>query len=103
MWNVFNICKDDIYYLEDENIIIIYTQKINHLDVRDVIYEDEIDITRTLSKVIDNKIESINFHFPPDILGFKYDRTEKSDTLLFIRGEMKLSDSAFKFPVTAHT
>ena len=103
MWHVFNICKDDIYYLEDENIIVIYTQKNNHLDIWDVIYEDEFDITETLSKVINNKIESINFHFPPDVLNYKYDHTEKSDTLLFIRGEFKLSDITFKFPVTAQT
>jgi len=103
MWNILNICKDEIYYLENENIIFIYSKKNNHLDIWDVIYEEKFDISETLPQIIDNKIESVNFHFPPDIIGFKYDRTEKSDTLLFIKGEFNLPEGAFKFPTTAHT
>ena len=103
MWHVLNICKDDIYYLENENIIFIYTEQNNHLDIWDVIYEDKFDITEALPKIISAKINSVNFHFPPDILNYKYDRTENSDTLLFIRGKFKLSGRPFKFPVTAQT
>ena len=56
-----------------------------------------------LAKLIDEDVASIIFHFPPDILDFRSDSVEKSDTLLFIRGRFDLADLEFKFPVTAQT
>jgi len=103
MWNVLNIWKNDIYYLEDDDIIFIITEKNNQLAIWDVIYTDPFEIAKALPKIINDTVESVKFHFPPDILKYKYDSTEKSDTLLFIRGEFNLSDRQFKFPVTAQT
>ena len=103
MWHVLNICKDDIYYLEDDDIIFIVTEKNRQLDIWEVIYDDQFDITEALPKIISDKINSVNFHFPPDVLNYKYDSTKESDTLLFVRGEFKLSGRPSKFPVTAQT
>jgi hypothetical protein len=103
LWHVLNIYRENIYYLENEDIIFIITRFKNQINIWDVIYKDSFNMAEVLPKLIEDDVTSIIFHFPPDIIKFNYDSIHKSDTLLFIKGDFTLSDNKFKYPTTAQT
>ena len=104
MWHVLNIYFDDLYYLEDDDIIIIKREKDNVLHIYDVIYRSLFDFEILLPKIIgSNSVKAIKYYFSPDQLNFRYNKTIKDNSGLFVRGEFNMKDKFFKFPETAHT
>ena len=56
------------------------------------------------NKIISSdKIQRINYYFPPDQLEYKYDQVIVEQTGLFVRGETFKDNVLIKFPETAHT
>ena len=105
MWHLIYGFSDDIYFLEDENIIFILNYKKNKLHIWDIICAKPFDLSPILPKVIPQEnINSIVFYFPPDELGFKYDEiVPDQKTMLFVKGKFPLKGKPFKFPTTAQT
>lgn len=105
VWHLINSFPQNIYYLENEEIIVLYTVKNNVLNIWDIIYSQSFDFQNILPKIIpNNKIKSILFHFPPDQINYKYDKIiENKGSYLFIKGRFPVSGKPFKFPVTAET
>ncbi len=104
MWHLFNIYRNDIYYLEKEKSIIIMREKNNELLIFDVICNKEIDIDLITPKLIRSQnISKIKLYFPPDQLKYKYNNIEKESTDLFIRGNIMLPNEPYRLPVTAAT
>jgi len=103
-WHIFNLYADNLYYLEEEDVIIIKKEKGDSLDIIDVIFCGQIDINSIIPKIIDsNSIKSINYLFPPDQLDFKFDKVKKYDSGLFVMGEFNTRGRPFKYPETAVT
>lgn len=104
MWHIFNIYRDDLYYLERDSAIIIMREKENELYIFDVICSEKIDVDSITPKLIHSKsVSKVKLYFPPDQLKFNYDKIEKESTDLFIRGSITLPAEPFRFPVTATT
>jgi len=104
MWHVLNIYRDNLYHLEDEDAIFIMKEEKRQLDIYEIICRKYFDIDSTLPKVIGSKnTTSIIFHFPPDQLNYKYDKTINEDNGLFILSDFKFGNDLFKFPETAVT
>jgi hypothetical protein len=104
MWYVLNLYKDKLYYLENENVIIIKEEKDNTLNIIDVLFTKSFDFQLLLPKITESdSINLIKFYFPPDQLHFKYDRTLKENTGLFVCGKFDLGNIPFRFPETAVT
>ncbi|MGD8780376.1 MAG: GNAT family N-acetyltransferase [Ignavibacteria bacterium] len=103
-WHLVNIYPDDIYYLKDEDIIIIATEEAKELHIRDIIFENEFDLNKALQKITKNKIEAVNYYFSPDVLRYNFDETAPTkDSPLFIIEDMPFKKKLFKFPATAQT
>lgn len=105
-WHIFNTFPNDIFYVEEKDVIVIATFANNCLHLFDVIFNKPIsDINLLIPKIVNNKnIKSVYYYFPPEQLGFEYDEVKTyEDSPLFIRGEFALKDKYFKFPVTAQT
>ncbi len=104
-WHILNLFPKNLYYLEDEDAILIISKRNGCLHIYDVIYSREIDINTAISKVIEgDEIEAIRYYFSPDQLHFKYDSVaEDIDSPLFVRGKFPIADMNFKFPTTAQT
>ena len=103
MWHVLNTYADNLYYLE-EDAIVIKTENDETLHVVDIIYRKLFNVQTALSRVVESDIiRSIKYYFPPDQLKYEYDKIENDNTYLFIRGEIELEDVLLKFPETAHT
>lgn len=104
MWHILNLYLNDLYYLKNENIIVIKTEKNNTVHIWDVIYCKPFDFQLVLPKIIDsNSVKSIQYHFPPDQLEYRYNNIINEKSGLFVLGEIKIEDELLKFPETAHT
>lgn len=104
-WHILNLFPNNIYYIEDEDAILIISKRNGCLHIYDVIYSKEIDINTAIPKVIEgDEIKTIRYYFSPDQMHFKYDSVEKDfDSPLFVRGKFPIADMNFKFPATAQT
>ena len=104
MWHVLNLHLDSIYYINDEDVIIIKQEKNDTVHILDVIFRQQFDLELAMLKIIESdSIKSIKYYFPPDRLNYKYDKVKKEDTGLFILSDLELGDNPFRFPMTAIT
>jgi len=104
MWHILNTYYNDLYYLEEEGIIFIKTEREGNLNIWEVIYDKEFNMQEALSKIINSdKIRRINYYFPPDQLEYEYDQVIVEQSGLFVRGETFKDNALIKFPETAHT
>lgn len=96
--------KSSIYYIEAENVIVIYQQEGIHLHIFDIISTTKVEIDIILNSVITAETEIINFYFTPDF-GIDNIHTElitKGEDTLFIRPLRKDFPKHFMFPLTSH-
>jgi GNAT superfamily N-acetyltransferase len=104
-WHILNVFHDNLYYLEDHDVILIVSEKNGCLHIWDVIHSEPFGVKSAISKVIKgDKSKSISYYFSPDQLHFEYDSAEEDiDSPLFVRGPFPISGKHFKFPTTAQT
>jgi predicted N-acetyltransferase YhbS len=105
LWHVLNVFPERLLYLEDDDIIVIASQKENRLHVWDIIFDRSFDLAAVLPKVISGDgVDSVYYYFSPDILGYSYDGVEADEeSPLFVRGDFPIDGRTFKFPATAQT
>lgn len=97
---VFN---NDVYYLEREDVIVIYKKDENQIDIFEIISKKEINIQDILLKITDRETNKIVFHYTPEYEGIKTEgNLYKGTEVLFVRGS---SNNGFplqiKHPLTA--
>ncbi|MFW9842891.1 MAG: GNAT family N-acetyltransferase, partial [Candidatus Thorarchaeota archaeon] len=104
-WHILNIYPDNLYYVEEEEVLFIITERAGTLHIHDVIHAAPTNLISVLPEIIPRKeLHGVVYEFPPDELRYAYDRTETcSGSPLFIRGHFPLRHGTFKFPVTAQT
>ncbi|ACL70801.1 GNAT family N-acetyltransferase [Halothermothrix orenii] len=103
-WYCLEIFNNNIYYCEDEGLIVIASVKGGMLHIYDVISRLKIDYKRILASFQNSKTIETIFHFTPDSNGLElesrtYDQVEEDD-YLFVKGNFSLDNYAF--PITAH-
>lgn len=104
-WYCLEVFKDNIYYDEDEGLILIYTTDGNILNLYDVISQKDIDYRKILASIQSNKVERTVFHFNLDTKGIKIERRKfdsiKENDQMLVRGNLNMDNLAY--PVTLHT
>ena len=76
MWHILNLYSNDLYYIEEEDVLIIQQEKNDTLHILDVINRKSFDLVSVLPRIIESdSIKSIEFYFPPDQLNYHYDKT----------------------------
>lgn len=104
MFYGLNVFSEEIYYLEEENIIVIYKKEEDRIDLFDIISAKEFEIQDILTRIADKDVRKVVFHYTPD-----YKNTDLNnqayDGGLFVR--TRSSDiSSFhniKYPITSTT
>lgn len=104
-WHLINIFPGRVHYVEEDEAILILSERDGVVNLWEVIHTKPIDLHSVLPKAIaSDRITKVRFHFPPDQLSFECDRKLVDEEMpLFVRGEFPLDDIDFKFPLTAHT
>ncbi|MED2009017.1 GNAT family N-acetyltransferase [Brevibacillus borstelensis] len=101
MFYCLNVFGDDLYYLENEDVLAIYKKENNHLDLFDVISTKEVNIHDILTKIAGSDTEKVTFHFTPDYEGIEV-KSEIYDGGLFVRAnEGNIYPPYVKHPITS--
>ncbi|WP_342042228.1 GNAT family N-acetyltransferase [Bacillus sp. OTU2372] len=86
MFYCMHVFNNDVYYLEREDVIVIYKKDENKIDIFDIIFKKEINIQDILSKITDRQINKIVFHYTPDYEGINTDSNLfNGKEVLFVR------------------
>lgn len=103
-WHILNIFPDNIYYIEEADIIIISTEENGELNIWDIVFNDDFDLNNACGAVLKNNIKAVNYYFTPDIIKFHYDEIiDTADSPFFVKEDLGLNGIPFKFPATAQT
>lgn len=97
--------KDNLYYIKEDDLIVIGGRKDGILHLYDVISATPFNLDHIVEKFIEEEDKQILFHFVPELETYKATCTyvERTDDTLFIKG-IKL-DEAYEvlFPMISHT
>lgn len=69
MFYCLYVFYNDIYYLEQEDVIVIYKREDKQIDIFDIISKKEININDILTKITYGDTKKIVFYFTPDYKG----------------------------------
>lgn len=70
MYYCLNVFSNDIYYLENKYVIVIYQKEDNNIDFFDVIGLNEIYMIDILYQIVDEDMEIIIFYFIFDVIEY---------------------------------
>lgn len=102
-WYAVNVFPQNIYYLEDKEIIVIFDTEDEILNLYDVISKSEVDLDEIVNQFSDYEIKKVIFHFTPYS---KYideqEKIEDLDDLIFIKGNIDDIPDYFRDSITAH-
>lgn len=107
-WPLAAYCNDEdlgeLYYLEEEGIIVKAKRVENILHIYDVFSLTDFKLDELLEKMVQEQDEKIELHFVPDCVKYQFDKafTNNDDDALFIRKGQKFSQEIL-FPLTSHT
>lgn len=101
MFYYLNVFSDQLYYLEDENLIAICQQENGQLELFDLISTQPFSCRDIALKLADSDTETIVFHFTPDDPGLELSGSSHSEGL-FVRTQGGLQYPAnIKHPATS--
>lgn len=95
---------DNIYYLEEEDTIVIYSIDDNELNLYDVVSKKSINLESIILKITTPKVNRVVFHFTPCLKSIKVDVEDlhRCDCTLLIKPVSMKSNNKFLFPITSH-
>ncbi len=69
MFYCIYVFANDIYYIEDEDAIVIFKAEGKQIDIFDIVSKKEVSIDNILSKITNSDINKIAFHYTPNYKG----------------------------------
>ncbi len=66
MFYCLYVFSHDIYYLEHEDVIVIFKKEQEQIHIFDIVSKREIEIQHILTKIADHSTKKIVFHYTPD-------------------------------------
>ncbi|CEG26569.1 GNAT family N-acetyltransferase [Bacillus sp. B-jedd] len=103
MFYCLNVFRDMVFYLKDEECIVIYSEQGEELHLYDLVSKSEVDLKPVLAELTGSNKRNVIFHFTPQLGGFPFAiRPFKGSETLFIRfGRKFILPARFKHPVTS--
>ncbi|WP_234123509.1 GNAT family N-acetyltransferase [Clostridium hydrogenum] len=109
IWPLLVYCfyefKDDLYYLEDEDTIVILQRENEIVNIYDIVSLKAIDLESIIEKVVMLEDKTIELNFVPELCKYKAAKGTKKreDTTLFVIDKDDLLKEEIQFPITSHT
>ncbi|EAC4300997.1 TPA_asm: GNAT family N-acetyltransferase [Listeria monocytogenes] len=103
MFYVLIALKNELYYLEKLDVIVLMEQEGTDLYVLDILSTKKLDVVEVLSYLSTKKIETIHLLFTPE--KSKYIDAAyiiETEDMLFVRPNVLTSENYFLFPATSH-
>lgn len=97
------VFSDAIFYMEEEDTIVLCKQEGTHLHVFDVISKKRVNIETLLSGIVSRDTETVHLYFTPeDDTNVQTEFIKDAEDTLFIRPLLKDFPKHFLFPITSH-
>jgi ribosomal protein S18 acetylase RimI-like enzyme len=99
--------SDCFYYLEEDDVLIVFRQIDKILHIYDIVGKKPIHLENLIGKIAGKGVERIVFYFTPDLLDMEVKRSPLLPDdpifhdMFFIRPASFIFGEYFKFPVTA--
>lgn len=97
------VFSHDLYYLEDEKALVIFQTEGDHLHLYDVVFKEEVNVYKIVSKIANSNINKVIFHFHPEDKEGRLDKKPyQTSNRLFIKNQTNITLPAdFKHPITS--
>ncbi len=103
-WHCIYFYDDCIYYVPELDVVVICEIEAEKLHIYDILFKTSFSFSTLVPKIITNEVQSIVFHFTPELLDVKSDGcVEYKESPLFVKGDFLPRGTKFKFPVLAQT
>ncbi|MFW6029521.1 MAG: GNAT family N-acetyltransferase [Halanaerobiales bacterium] len=104
MWYLVNFYKNNIWYIEKEEIIVIYQVEGQTIHLFDIISKEPPVLADLLNYLNLKNVEEVRFYFTPELLGVEFESEAilKEDPF-FIQGDFALEGNEFTIPQLAQT
>ncbi|TKI55160.1 GNAT family N-acetyltransferase [Brevibacillus antibioticus] len=98
------VFRDAIYYVEEQDVIVLFERAEDQLHVFDLVSKKPVDIEAVISHLVTDETAIIHFHFMPDSENEKIQSAlmTTTDDVLFVRPSFKMEIEHFRFPLTSH-
>jgi GNAT superfamily N-acetyltransferase len=103
MYHCVDIFNHDIYYLEQEDVIVIFQKTENQIDIFDIISKREINIEAILTRIANKGLTKVVLHYTPDYEGLEFvSNLLKREGALFVKANNgHLFPVKVKHPITS--
>jgi predicted GNAT family N-acyltransferase len=102
-WYCLNVFRENIYFDENKNLIIIYTFEKDRLLIHDIIITESHNYRELIGSLVTDKVKEIIFNFNLDAENIKLQQRliEDDDNVLFMKGDFD-PDMIVIHPITSH-
>ncbi|MBC2330278.1 GNAT family N-acetyltransferase [Listeria swaminathanii] len=103
MFYVLIALKNELYYIEEIDAIVLMEQEDTDLYVLDILSTKKLDVVEVLSYLVTKKIETMHLLFTPEKSSY-IDAAHiiETEDMLFVRPNVLTSEPYFLFPATSH-
>ena len=93
---------NNLYYLDDQDALVIYRVKENTLHLFDVISPQAVSLEAVLERILTAEVTLVRFHFTPDLENWDVlCEPMQTDDALFVKPAITVT-KPFTFPYTSH-
>jgi GNAT superfamily N-acetyltransferase len=102
-WYCLNVFRDNIFYDENEKIIVIYTVAGNKLNIHDIVLTEKKNYKEIVGSIVTDEVKEVSFNFNMDVdnLEIKERAVDEDNNILFIKGKYS-KDLKIIHPITSH-
>lgn len=102
MFYCLYVFREDIYYLEDEETLLIFKSKKDELHIFDTISKKKVNIKKIIPKIATQDISKVIFHYTPEDITIKTIENREEDDVLFVKCKGIYHLPKVKHPITSH-
>jgi predicted N-acetyltransferase YhbS len=106
MFYCLSFMSDNVYYLREQNVIVIAEFQNDTLRLIDIFSPSMVDLDTIIKPLCTNGIEKVIFGFTPsDITGYSVNLLKEDDTTLFVMKDKAdlFENHKIMFPVLSHS
>lgn len=106
MFYCTSFMKDNVYYLDKLNAIIIAEYDRDILYLQDIFCINHISIDHVVEAMVNEQIQKVVMGFTPlDVSSLEFNLMKEDDTTLFVKSNSKsiLTSEKLMFPILSHT
>lgn len=97
-----HVFRDDFYYLEEVDVIVVYRNEEDEIHIYDVISQAELSFADIIERIASNDVKRAIFHFTPDFNDLEAERIPYEDDQLFVKTESVKIPENLMYPTIAH-